>query len=126
MKKTCHKTGLVVLGMVALAVSGCGTTPSTMVALYRQEDPGLTLAQAEQSVKSFLLIPQDFSLNNLDESTRAPFSHKVFLAQATLHGGVEAYLDQLVQQIGSAPPRAIALATVPGVGLLKSVGEALG
>lgn len=77
---------------------------TNLVSVYLSRHPGLTVAQAEERVRAFLLIPAGVDLGTGLDSEHYWFSRSVFARKAALRGGVEAYTASLAAQVDVGPP----------------------
>ena len=73
--------------------------PTTLISRYRRSHPETDLSGAEARVRSGLGIASNQGIYGTNESSTSQFSHRLFLQEANLGGGFQAYLDQVVQQI---------------------------
>lgn len=83
---------------------------TNLVSLYLAEHPGLTLAEAEQRVRTFLQIPEGVDLGTGLDADSGWFSRTVFARRAAANGGVQAYSQSLVQQVDTGGPVPFVLA----------------
>jgi hypothetical protein len=92
--------------------------PTTLMTRFHDRHPELSLAQARARVYSFLLIPQEVPLEAIDDSLRAPFLHSLFFRLAEQNGGVEAYLEKLLDEMEGPTTHPINFETTgpPGAG----------
>lgn len=78
---------------------------TTMVSRYRQTHPGVSLAEADKRVRTYLEIPEEVDLGSgLGDTWRSPFSWTAF-AEAAGSTPLDLFLDQQVAQVDSGPPR---------------------
>ena len=73
--------------------------PTTLMARFHERHPELTLAEARARVHQFLGIPETATLELMEDSPRAHFVHDLFFQMAAQNGGVEAYLESLLQKM---------------------------
>jgi hypothetical protein len=75
---------------------------TTMIAQYMDSDPGLTLSEAIDAVKSHLEISSDFDLKDLAGKPDAPFDHAVFISSAIASGNsFNDYITSVTDNVGS-------------------------
>ena len=83
---------------------------TTLISAYRRAHPELSLAEAEARVKAYLGIPSEVDIRwQLDGQPSASFSHSAFREQAAAAGGVDSFIQQLVEEIDRGETRSIAL-----------------
>lgn len=102
---------------------------TNLVSLYMEENPEVSLEDAEARVRRYLAIPEGVDLGTGLDADKGYFSRTVFAQRASANGGVEAYTRSLVPKVDSDPPSPIVAAeaqdTSPLGGLAKDVAGSL-
>lgn len=75
---------------------------TTMVSAYLDSHPDKTLAEATQTVRDFLAIPDWVNLSRGLRGHERYFDTDKFMSEAGAKGGVNAYITQLIVEIDSA------------------------
>ena len=73
--------------------------PATTLVSRHMQAHGTSLQEAEAAVKTLLEIPQDFELNWITNSPTSPFAPRRFFEEAAQNGGVEAFLQLLLEEV---------------------------
>lgn len=88
--------------------------PTTLLARFHQRHPDLSLSQVRSRVHQFLAIPESTTLEALDDSPGAPFVHDLFFRLAQDNGGVEPFLEMLLDEMEGSGVRPISLKSEEG------------
>jgi hypothetical protein len=91
--------------------------PTTLQARFQALHPELTATQSRDRVRQFLQIPESRSLESLDDSVLSPFLHDLFFQEAATRGGVEAFLEVLLQEMDAGQTHPFQLDSLLGSGM---------
>jgi hypothetical protein len=105
---------------------------TTLAALDRDRHPGRSVNDSLRAARRFLSIPAYWDLDNGLDMESSPFGHAAFLEAARQHGGVNAWLSYLVDQLeGGRSARTVSKALGAshnyfGIGSFTALGLAQG
>ena len=72
---------------------------TTIVGRYLDRNKDMTLKEAKESVRDFLEIPEYVDIGSGLYNNDDYFSHQVFLIEASQKGGIETFIDRLVDEM---------------------------
>ncbi|OPY11569.1 MAG: hypothetical protein A4E69_02773 [Syntrophus sp. PtaB.Bin138] len=76
---------------------------TTLVCVYLNRNTDNTLAEATTAVKTFLDIPDEVDIGEGLHNNNKYFSPSKFMAQAAANGGVDAFMEILVDEMSQGP-----------------------